>query len=297
MITPGVFGTLRGSFIGVPRATQFNLPVKVKTAGRYRLLMRTADTANSVRITSPTLHYDKAFELRPPAGAVKFFNAAEVYDSDRQPVDTSAMSVAQLEDAIPDTLVPVNFGYTYQDLGVVDATAGTHTFSVDKTDDNPMLVEGMMLIPEDTYETLTLPSNVTPITDPNTLDCSEHTETTGTTDGYVDPAANPEHANLTQDELLNLAAADVQDLTPGPGGVVGPTWLGLAATALLLMLSALLVRWRSRRGIADDGPNEGDGNPDASLEADDDTTADTAGQSPPAAAGEPPAPPMKEAGQ
>ncbi len=30
IITPGVFGTLRGSFIGVPRATEFNLPVKVK---------------------------------------------------------------------------------------------------------------------------------------------------------------------------------------------------------------------------------------------------------------------------
>jgi len=297
MITPGIFGTLRGSFIGVPRATQFNLPVKVKKAGRYRLLMRTADTANSVRITSPTLSYDKTFELRSPASNVQMFNTAEVYNSDRQAVDTSAMSVAQLEDAIPDTLVPVNFGYTYQDLGVVDAPAGTHTFSVDKTDGNPMLVEGMMLIPEETYETLALPSNVTPITDPNTLGCSEHTETTGTTDGYVDPAANPEHANLTQDELLNLAAADVQDLTPGPGGVVGPTWLGLAATALLLMLSVLLVRWRSRRRIEDDGPNEDDGNRDDSLETDDDTTEDPDGRSPPAPAGEPPAPPMKEAGQ
>jgi hypothetical protein len=73
MITPGIFGTLRGSFIGVPRATQFNLPVKVKTAGRYRLLMRTADTANSVRITSPTLSYDKRFELRSPASNVQMY--------------------------------------------------------------------------------------------------------------------------------------------------------------------------------------------------------------------------------
>jgi len=303
MITPGVFGTLRGSFIGVPRATQFNLPVKVKTAGRYRVLMRTADTANSVRITSPSLSYDKTFELRSPASNVQLFNTAEVYNSDRQPVDTSAMSVTQIEEAIPDTLVPVNFGYSYQDLGVVDAPAGTHTFSVDKTDGNPMLVEGMMLIPEDTYETLTLPSNVTPITDPKTLDCSEHTETAGTTDGYVDPAANPEHANLTQDELLNLAAADVQDLTPGPGGVVGPTWLGLAATGLLLMLSTLLVRWRSRRRIEDDGLNGDDGHRDDLLDTDDhlgdqqpDDHDPDDGGSPPTAAGEPSAPPPTEAG-
>jgi hypothetical protein len=297
IITPGVFGTLRGSFIGVPRATQFNLSAKVKTAGRYRLLMRTADTANSVRITSPSLSYDKTFELRPPDADVQFFNTAEVYDSDRQPVDTSSMSVAQLEDAIPDTLVPVNFGYSYQDLGVIDARVGTHTFSVDKTDDNPMLVEGMMLIPEETYETLALPTNVTPITDPNMLECSERTETAGTTDGYVDPAANPEHANLTQDDLLNLAAADVQDLTPGPGGGVGPTWLGLAATALLLMLSALLVRWRSRRRIEDDDLKVNDGHPVDSLETDDATTEDSDPHSPRAPAGESPAPPLKEAGK
>ena len=44
-------------------------------------------------------------------------------------------------------------------------------------------------------------------------------------------ALEPSQKNLV---LLNLAAADVQDLTPGPGGGVGPTWLGLAATGLLL---------------------------------------------------------------
>jgi len=294
MITPGIFGTLRGSFIGVPRATGFNLPVKVKTAGRYRVLMRTADTANTVRITSPSLAYDHSFELRSPASDVQYFNTAEVYNADRKPVDTSAMSVAQLAEAIPDTLVPVNFGYTYQDLGVVDAKAGTHTFSVDKTDDNPMLVEGMMLIPEETYESLALPPNVTPITDPNTLDCSEHTETTGTTDGYVDPAANPEHANLTQDELLNLAAADVQDLSPGPGGVVGPTWLGIAATALLLMLSALLVRWRSRRGIDDGEPDQDDASPADVSDQNVTTTHHHDGEAPPAVAGGPSAPPSTE---
>ncbi len=261
IITPGVFGTLRGSFIGVPRATEFNLPVKVKKAGRYRVLMRTADTGNTVRVTSPSLSYDRKLELRSPTSKVKFFNIDDVFQSDRKPVDTSSMTVAQLESAMPDELVPVNFGYSYQDLGVVDAKVGTHTFSVDKSDSNPMLVEGMMLIPEDTYQNLELPPNVTPITDPKDLGCSERTTSTGTTDGYVDPAANPEHADLTQDELLNLAAADVQDLTPGEGGVVGPTWLGLGATGLLLMLSVLLVRWRARRATEDGDPPAGEIDP------------------------------------
>ncbi len=303
MITPGVFGTLRGSFIGVPRATEFNLPVKVKKPGRYRVLMRTADTANSVRITSPSLGYDKTVELRSPATNVQFFNAADVYESNRKPVDTSSMTLAELEAAIPDTLVPVNFGYSYQDLGVIDAKAGTHNFSVDKSDGNPMLVEGMMLVPEETYQNLALPSNVTPITDPNKLGCSERTTSTGTTDGYVDPAANPEHANLTQDELLNLAAADVQDLTPGEGGVVGPTWLGLGATGLLLLLSVLLVRWRARRATEDDGPSAAgatphDGDRSATVPSEQLAVNDphpVAG--PPAPADDSPDPPSMEAGR
>ena len=40
MITPGIFGTLRGSFIGVPRSTRFTIPTAVTTPGRYRVLMR-----------------------------------------------------------------------------------------------------------------------------------------------------------------------------------------------------------------------------------------------------------------
>ncbi len=246
MITPGVFGTLRGSFIGVPRATNFSVPVSVKTAGQYRVLLRTANTANSVHITAPTLDVDETFELRSPSANLKMFPTDDVYKTDRVAADTSEMSVADLEAAIPDELVPVNFGYSYQDLGVVDAAAGNHTFSFDKTDTNPMLIEGVMMVPEAEYQALELPATVTPITDPSLLGCSERTESTGTTDGYVDPAANPEHANLTADELLSLAAADVQDLAPPEGGVVGSSWLGVVLTVLLLIASALIVRWRAR---------------------------------------------------
>ena len=265
MITPGVFGTLRGSFIGVPRATQFSVPVQITKAGKYRVLMRTANTANSLHIVAPTLKYDKTLELRSPAAALKLYRTAEVYNTDRVAVDTSQMSVADLEKAIPDELVPINSSFAYQDLGVVDAKVGTATFSIDKTDTNPMLFEGMMLVPEETYASLTLPANVNRITDPNTLECSEHTAATSLDDGYVDPAANPANANLTQDELLALAAADVQDLEPPDGGVVGSSWLGVALTVALLVVSGMLVRWRSRLHPDDDpdsDPDEEDPDPD-----------------------------------
>lgn len=89
-------------------------------------------------------------------------------------------------------------------------------------------------------------------------------------DGYVDPAANPEQANLTSDELLALAAADVQDLEPPPGGVVGSSQLGVGLTVALLVASVLLVRWRARLHPDDepDGPGPDDG-PDARTHHDD----------------------------
>jgi hypothetical protein len=233
------------------------VPIKVPETGRYRLLMRTANTANTLHVTSPSLGYDQTLELRSPSSNVKFFPTADVYATDRVAVDTSAMTVSAIESSIPDELVPVNFGYSYQDLGVIDAKAGSHTIAIDKSDNNPMLFEGMMLVPEAVYENLTLPSGVVPIENPNDLQCSERTESTGATDGYVDAAANPEHANLTQDELIALAAADVQDLAPPEGGVVGSSWIGIALTALLLVGSGLLVRWRARLH-PDDEPEERD---------------------------------------
>ncbi|TXK17261.1 hypothetical protein [Homoserinibacter sp. GY 40078] len=256
MITPGVFGTLRGSFVGLPRDTEIAIPVDIAESGRYRVLMRTANTANTVQVTAPSLGFDETFELRSPPENVKFYPVDDVYDTDRVAVDASGMSVSEIEDAVPEELVAVNFGYSYQDLGVVDADAGTHTFSLQKTDQNPMLFEGMMLVPDDVYQTLELPTDVVPITDPNELDCSERTESSGPDDGYVDAAANPEHANLTQDELLNLAAADVGDLEPPAGGVVGSSWIGVGVTVLILLMSGLIVRWRSRSRPDDPAPDD-----------------------------------------
>ncbi|TFH69448.1 hypothetical protein [Cellulomonas sp. HD19AZ1] len=272
MITPRVFGTLRGSFIGLPRATGVRVPVTVAEPGRYRVLARTAPTANTVHVTSSSLAYDRTFEFRAPPGDVQLYPVDQVYETDREPVDTSTTTVAEVERAIPDELVPVNFGYGYQDLGVVDATAGTHTFALDKTDTNPLLLEGLALVPEDVWAGLALPPDVTTVDDPDALGCSERTASAGGSDGYVDPAANPEHANLTSDELLALAAADVQDLEPPPGGVVGSSQLGVGLTVALLVASVLLVRWRPRLHPDDepDGPGPGpDDGPDARTHHDD----------------------------
>ena len=160
MITPGIFGTLKGSFTGLPRATQIKIPVKIPEPGRYRVLMRAAATANDVTVKSKSLGLDSTSELRSPPDALQFFSKASVYAANRMPTPVSDLSVAQLEKLIPNELVPVNLRFVYQDLGVVTAEAGSHTITIDKLDSNPMLVEGLLLIPESDYQNVTLPPSV-----------------------------------------------------------------------------------------------------------------------------------------
>lgn len=263
MITPGIFGTLNGSFIGVPRATRFTIPTVVTTPGKYRVLMRAAATANDLDVSSPTLGFSTSAELRSPDDALQFFHVDEIYEPDREATDTAAMSVEQLEETVPSELVPINLRYVYHDLGTVDATAGAHSFVIDKHDDNPMLVEGVLLIPEDTYSTISVPEEITIAEGPSDLRCSEQTAVrAGVLDGTLDGVGNGPHADLTAEELLDLIGVDLE--TPDPDGL-GGRWQHIIVTLLILATCLGLIRWRATRAWDEepgDTPDEPDDEPD-----------------------------------
>jgi hypothetical protein len=245
MITPGIFGTLRGSFIGVPRATRFTIPTVVTTPGSYRVLMRAAATANDVDVSSPTLGFSESTELRSPDDALRYFHVDEIYEPDRVATDTSAMSVEELEETVPSELVPINLRYVYHDLGTVEGTAGAHTFVVDKLDDNPMLVEGLVLVPEETYADISVPEGITIADHPSDLRCSEETAVrAGVLDGTLDGVGNGPNADLTAEELIELIGVDLE--TADPDGL-GGRWQHVIVTVLIVMACLGLVRWRATR--------------------------------------------------
>jgi hypothetical protein len=247
VITPGLFGTLRGSFVAVPRATQFTIPVSFPTDGEYRVLLRGAMTGNAVNVDAPGLEYLRSMELRSSGDAMQFFSEETVYTPGRIPIDASAMSIGDLESAIDKGLVPVNVRYDYQDLGTVEATAGTHTFRFDKLDGNPMLVEGIVVIPEDEFRTLSFGDGVRVVDSPSALDCTATYEVFGLeSEGYIDPAANGPHRDLSNEELLSLAAAGVPGLAPAESGGLGANWLVLVLTTGLMGAATLTVRYRTR---------------------------------------------------
>jgi hypothetical protein len=245
MITPGIFGTLNGSFIGVPRSTRFTIPTAVTTPGRYRVLMRAAATANDLDVSSPTLGFSTSAELRSPDDALQFFDVDEIYEPGRVATDTSAMSVEQLEETVPSELVPINLRYVYHDLGTVEATAGAHSFVIDKNDDNPMLVEGVLLIPEETYSTISVPEEITIADGPSDLRCSEQSAVrAGVLDGTLDGVGNDPNADLTAEELLELIGVDLE--TPDPDGL-GGRWQHIIVTLLIIATCLGLIRWRATR--------------------------------------------------
>lgn len=246
MITPGIFGTLEGSFIGVPRATQVSVPVSIPESGRYRVLVRAAATANDVSVSAPTVGFSTDAELRSPADALEFFHVDEIYEPGRVPTDTSGIGVEEMEDLVPNELVPVNHRYVYHDLGIIDGSAGLHEFVIDKHDENPFLFEGLLLAPEDEYEAAEIPEGITTVDDPSELRCSETSDVrTGVLDGTLDGVGNGPHADLTFDEMIDLIGIDLE--TAAPDGL-GGRWIHVVSTLVIVVGCLGLVRWRSTRG-------------------------------------------------
>ncbi|MDH4278134.1 MAG: hypothetical protein OEW83_08635, partial [Acidimicrobiia bacterium] len=189
-------------------------------------------------------------ELRSPADALELYNSSTIYEPDRRATDGSRYSLAELEELVPSELVPVNLRPVYHDLGVVDMDAGAHVVVLDKLDENPMLVEGVLLLPEAEHRTLSVPDEVVVVDDIRELDCSDVVEVRGGLGDGVASVANDAHADLTQDELLELMGVD--DLvTPNPSGIGGRE-LHLVATALIVLACAGVIRRHATREPAED---------------------------------------------
>jgi hypothetical protein len=124
--------------------------------------MSGSSTVNELIIKSKGLKLNRPLSLTAADTNVVFFEQDKVFSADRKAYDLSSYSVKELELMIPNEIVAVNYQFRYIDLGTVEApAAGTQPIYFDKLDDNPLLVEGILAIPNDVYENLHVPNNVT----------------------------------------------------------------------------------------------------------------------------------------
>lgn len=160
MITPGLWGTITGGFIGIPRPTQFRVDVKIPEGGQYHLLMRGAASVNELTLKAKFYKEKQYLQLGSKPANLGFFDKRFVFSSARKPLDPSLFGPGELGRLIPENVVVINAKYQYFDLGTFETSAGNYTLYFDKLDAAPLLVEGLLLLPEDEYESLTLPENV-----------------------------------------------------------------------------------------------------------------------------------------
>lgn len=160
MITPGLWGAIEGGFIGVPNPTTFRIDVSLPDTGNYHLLMRGAAAKNELIVQSKLFNETKYFTLQSDPANLGFYDKNLVFSSARKPLDVSKYSVAELGKLIPANVVVINSKFQYFDLGTVSGNKGKYTLFFDKTDTSPLVVEGMLVIPEDEYQNLSLPANV-----------------------------------------------------------------------------------------------------------------------------------------
>ncbi len=165
MITPGLWGTITGGFIGIPRPTQFRVDVNVPESGQYRLLMRGAASMNELSLEAKFYPQPQYILLNSKPANLGFFDKRFVFSSQRQAMDISAFSVADLGRLIPTNVVVINTKYQFFDLGTFDAKKGKFTLYFDKLDSAPLLVEGLLILPEEEFQTLALPDNVQLLTE------------------------------------------------------------------------------------------------------------------------------------
>ncbi len=161
MITPGLWGTIEGGFIGVPREAPFRIDVSIPEQGEYRLLMRGAISAVDMEIKSRLFPETQRLTLASDPSNLAFFDKRLVFSANRTPLDVSQYIMKELGQLIPADVVVVNYQYQFFDLGVVTANKGRYPVYFSKRNDAPMLVEGILVIPEDAYRSLALPPNVT----------------------------------------------------------------------------------------------------------------------------------------
>lgn len=172
IITPGLYGSATGSFIGVPKATTFRIDVKIPEDGTYRLLMSGVSTANDVTVTAKGTDYVRKLAMSPADSQVVFFSDDEVFTNHRTPIDMSTYSIKEMEELVPGQIVPVNYRFRWIDMGTIEAKAGTYKLYFDKTDNNPLLVENVLVMPEAEYQTLQLPQNTTVLDRKDTICCT-----------------------------------------------------------------------------------------------------------------------------
>lgn len=149
MVIPGIYDTVTTSFIGLPKAGMVKFPLKVKESGTYNLYLRAMPSKNDISVQ---LDEDPAASWTITGSGTIFAKTETLYSNNPEYLDVTGFPAPALAPYIPKTVIPIGSGYSYVPLGSYSLEKGSHWLYFTKTDDNPIVIEGIAVLDENKGE-------------------------------------------------------------------------------------------------------------------------------------------------
>ncbi|OIO55556.1 hypothetical protein AUJ46_01140 [Candidatus Peregrinibacteria bacterium CG1_02_54_53] len=144
IIFPGPFDTITTSFVGLPKKTTIRFPIAVNESGTYELFLRGMTTMNRL---SFQIDHQESFSvpLDTRSSPTHYVLSNSASFGKKLPVDVSGETPETVSKSIPNSIAPVTNTFSYTSLGVVALHKGQRWLHLIKQDDNPLVVEGILL--------------------------------------------------------------------------------------------------------------------------------------------------------
>ncbi|MFH0851708.1 MAG: hypothetical protein V1876_03075, partial [Candidatus Peregrinibacteria bacterium] len=146
IIIPGPFDTFTTSFVGLLKPTSIRFPVTVPQNGTYEILLRSIPTQHQFAIRSDGGPVT-SITVTPSASSTYYVTTRSVPFGIHSPVDPATTTVGTLSSQVPNIIMPVGDAFSYVSLGTLDLVEGNHQLYLTKNDANPLVIEGVLLLP------------------------------------------------------------------------------------------------------------------------------------------------------
>lgn len=145
-IMAGSFDTFTTSFVGLLKPTSIRFPITVPKSGTYEVLLRSIPTQHqfAVRLDDGPI---TSITVTPSDSSTYYVSTKSVPFSVRSVIDPKTTSIETLQTQIPNTIMPVGDAFSYVSLGILGLTEGDHKLYLTKNDTNPLIIEGVLLLP------------------------------------------------------------------------------------------------------------------------------------------------------
>jgi len=164
MSVPGIYDTLTGTFVGLPKKTLIRFPVVASAKEDYVVFVRGIFTRNTMKVQMNGSTISRTLNERE--SPIVYVNAKTYLDYAPAVVETGQLSNAQLEKSTPLSTLPISSQFQYIRIGQFSVEKGRNWLYLSKEDKNPMVVEGILLLKareeQGILSPATAPSFITP---------------------------------------------------------------------------------------------------------------------------------------